>query len=128
MWLIDLTPVVSLVAPYYSTSFRGAPPRGLVCLFRSLLLVRLAAILALPGRYSPSILMRKIIFVCLLVLQEVPTYLLVSFIAFFNLSPFISCQYRLLFVKQEFLRGYKQLLSYIKVVLMHCSGNFSRFS
>jgi hypothetical protein len=42
MWLTDLTPVASLVAPCYSTSSRGAPPRDPVCLFRSLLLIRLA--------------------------------------------------------------------------------------
>lgn len=42
MWLTDLSPGV-LVAPCYSTSSRGTPPRDPVCLFRSLLLMHLAS-------------------------------------------------------------------------------------
>ena len=42
VWLTDLTKVASLVAPCYSASSRGAPPRDPVCLFRSLLLKNLA--------------------------------------------------------------------------------------
>lgn len=42
MWLTDLTPIAHLVAPCYSSSTRGAPPRDPVDLFRSLLLMHLA--------------------------------------------------------------------------------------
>ena len=42
MWVTDLTAVAALVAPCYSSSSRGAPPRDPVCLFRSLLVMPLA--------------------------------------------------------------------------------------
>jgi hypothetical protein len=42
MWLTDLSLVAKLVAPCYSSSPKGAPPRDPVNLFRSLLLMCLA--------------------------------------------------------------------------------------